>query len=316
MKQRLLSTWSFGLRGHAVAWPPLRDGGSALDAVEAVCRTVEADPEVDSVGRGGLPDRDGRMCLDAAVMLAPGRCGAVAAVSSHLPVVSVARRVMERTDEVLLVGEGAERFADEQGFARSDLLEEAARAAWLRWRESPAPVDQSADGGWAAPPRPVDASGDGRLFVDEEEARWRHHDTISVIATDGGGGLAAASSTSGTPFKRPGRVGDVPIIGHGLYVDPPAGAAVATGTGELIMRVSASFLVVELMRAGRSPLEALHAALDRIAAIGPLREEHQVAMIAAAPDGTWSSAALRAGFRVSVTDAGRNEIVEPELVLV
>lgn len=310
----LLSTWSFGLRGHAGAWPALRDGGAALDAVETVCTAVEADPGVDSVGRGGLPDRDGAMSLDASVMLTPSRFGAVAAVREHLAVASIARRVMEATDEVLLVGAGADRFAAEQGFAPAELLTAEATAAWRRWRERPVAVDQSTDR-LPPPPRPIDAAGGGRLFGGDDERRWTGHDTIGALALDASGGLAGAVSTSGTPFKRPGRVGDVPIVGHGLYVDPPVGAAVATGTGELIMRVCASFLVVELMRAGREPVEAMTEALRRIAAIGPLRAEHQVALIAMRADGRWAAAALRPGYRTSVTDAQRNDAVGPDAVL-
>ena len=260
----LLSTWSFGLRGHDVAWPALADGGTALDAVETVCRIIDLDPEVDSVGFGGLPDRSGAMTLDGAIMVSPAECGAAAGLTRHLHPVSVARRVMERTDHVMLVGEGADRFADEQGFEPAPLLSDDARRRYEAWRSDPAPVDQSRDGGGTTARRPFDVGG-GSLF--DEEEPWRHHDTISALALDAGGRLAGASSTSGMPFKVPGRVGDSPIIGHGLYVDQEVGAVAATGTGELVMGVCGSFLAIELMRGGTAPLDALRAVADRLGSV-------------------------------------------------
>ena len=308
----LLSTWSFGLRGHAAAWPSLGAGGSALDAVEVVCRTIEADPEVDSVGRGGLPDRDGEMTLDAMVMLGPARIGAVAAVRGYPHPVSIARRVMEVDPHGLLAGPGAERFAAGQGLeGGADLLTDQARARWEAWTADPGAVDQSRDRE-AGAGRPIDRGEGGRLFADRAEARWRHHDTIGALALDAAGGLAGACSTSGTPFKTPGRVGDSPIVGHGLYVDPEVGAAVATGTGELIMGVCGSFLAVEAMRRGDEPAAALRSVMQRIAAAYRLEAHHQVGIIALARDGRWSGAALREGFRVSVSDGERNEAIAVE----
>ena len=236
----LLSTWSFGLRGHALAWPPLASGGASVDAVETVCHVVEADEEVDSVARGGLPDEEGEVTVDACIMLAPNRCGSVAAMRRCLHPTAVARKVMEAGRHVMMVGPGAERFAATCGFPESDLLTPAARERWQRWQRTPAPVDQSRDRSVQLPPRPIDMPGDGRLFGRNEEDRWKHHDTIGAIGLDGQGVLAGACSTSGAPFKQPGRVGDSPIIGHGLYVDPDGGAAVATGSGELIMGVCGS----------------------------------------------------------------------------
>ncbi len=312
----LLSTWSFGLRGHAVAWPPLASGGSSVDAVETVCRVVEADEEVDSVARGGLPDEEGQVTVDACIMLAPNRCGSVAAMRRCLHPTSVARQVMEAGRHVMLVGSGAERFAAVCGIPESDLLTPAAEKSWRRWQQTPAPIDQSRDRALRRPPRPIDTAGDGRLFErHEEEDRWKHHDTIGAIALDGHGVLAGACSTSGAPFKQAGRVGDSPIIGHGLYVDPEVGAAVATGSGELIMGVCGSFLAVEAMRRGGTPLGALLEVLERIQRAFDLRPEHQVALIALSSVGRWASAALRPGFRTSLTTAERNEIIEPDAVL-
>jgi isoaspartyl peptidase/L-asparaginase-like protein (Ntn-hydrolase superfamily) len=296
---QLISTWSFGLRGHERAWPDLSAGGSALDAVEQVCRTAEADPEVDSVGRGGLPDALGQMSLDAAVMLSPDRCGAVAAVSDYLHVASIARRVMERSPHVLLVGSGADRFARDEGFQREEtLLTAHAQAAWQQWQRA---RHDSAHN----PDRPIDQGG-GSLFG---------HDTISTVARDTHGLIAGACSTSGLPYKQPGRVGDCPIIGHGLYVHPDRGAALATGAGELVMAQCGAFLAVECMGAGAAPLDAAMEVLTRIAGENNLRPEHQVGLITMAPDGRWSSAALRPGYRTSITTCQRHEVVEPDAVL-
>lgn len=300
----ILSTWSFGMRGNTSAWPALENGGSSLDAVEEVCRVIDADPEIDSVGFGGLPDRDGNVTLDGCIMLRPARCGSVCAISKYLHPVSLARRVMENTQHVMLAGAGADQFAQAQSFEPANLLSLPAKEKWEKWKVDPKVIDQSRDGEYL-PPRPVDVDESGKLF----------HDTVGVLALDSQGVLAGACSTSGMPYKLPGRVGDSPIIGSGLYVHPDHGAATATGTGELVMGECSSFLVVELMRGGATPIEALEEALRRIAGSFHLRKEHQVAMIALKPDGSWASAALRNGYKTSITRSNRSDIIEPESVI-
>lgn len=298
----MLATWSFGARAIDAAWPQLGAPGGALDAVVTACREAERDPAVDSVGYGGLPDRDGHVTLDACVMLAPGKAGSVAVLSRHRHPAAVARLVMERTPHLMIAGSQADAFAGECGVPEEPLLSPEAKAAWERWRAegAAAAVDQSADRG--AGLRPVDGAGGGRLF--QEERRWAHHDTIGVLAADATGEMAGACSTSGTPYKRPGRVGDSPIIGHGLWVDPEVGAATATGTGELISAVCGSFLVVERMRAGAAPRDAVEEALRRVERIGGLEPHHQVAFVAMARSGAWAAGALRPGFLVSVREGG------------
>jgi len=319
MTPLLLSTWSFGKRGNDAAWPALERGGPAIDAVEKVCQIVDADPEVDSVGFGGLPDAAGHVTLDGCIMLSPSRSGSVCAVRRFMHPVSIARRVMEQTRHVMLAGDGADAFADSQGFLPADLLSASASDAyqkWLRDRNSSS-IDQSFDKGMA-PLRPVDsADGKGRLFFHPAppgspgERKWKHHDTIGVLAIDATGRLAGACSTSGTPFKTPGRVGDSPIIGHGLYVDPAAGAATATGTGELIMGVCGSFLAVECLRRGASPMDAAKEVLRRIASGFDIKPEHQVAMIVMRPNGEWAAAALRPGYYTSARTNEKSEVIGP-----
>lgn len=304
----IIATWSFAAAGCAEAWPALDAGGAALDAVERVAIAAESDPAVDSVGFGGLPDRDGRVTLDACVMLAPSRSGGVCAVERHLGVATLARRVMERTPHVLLAGRGADGFADELGHPESALLAEAARERWEAWRRDGRTPDQSRDGA-ASRPRDV---GAGALFGHPPEPP---HDTIGALALDRAGVLAGACSTSGMPFKRPGRIGDSPIIGHGLYVHPRHGAATATGTGELAMGSCAAFLAVERLRAGDTPLEAVVAALDRVREDHDLGPGHQLAMIALAPDGSRAAAALRPGFRAVAATAAGVVVTEAERTL-
>ncbi len=296
-KPILLSTWSFGQRGNNAAWPALADGGRALDAVETVCRVVEADPVVDSVGYGGLPDREGGMSLDGCVMLAPDRFGSVCAARRHLHVVTCARRLMEQHQRLTVAGEGADAFAESQGLRHDDLLTPRAREKWEGWRRDPQTPDWSQDSGLSA-----DAEGPPS------------HDTVGAICLDQAGVLAGACSSSGLAYKVPGRVGDSPIIGHGLYVEPGVGAAVATGDGELITGVCGAFLAIEELRRGATLSAALESVLQRVVDAYDLAPTAQVALIVLGPDGSWQSGSLRAGFRVAVADREGSRIVGPDYV--
>ncbi len=286
----ILSTWSFALEANRAAWPALAGGGASLDAVEAVCRHVEADTSVESVGLGGLPDATGRVTLDACVMLSPAQSGSVCAVSTHPHVTSLARAVMEGTPHRLLAGPGAERFAAEQGFEVQELLTAEARTTYETWL--------------------ADAGSVGPQNIDPllEE----HHDTVGSLALDASGVLAGACSTSGMRFKTPGRVGDSPIPGHGLWVHPEHGACVATGSGELMMGSNTAFLAIEMMRGGATIEDCLRAAIERTADEQELGPEDQVALLALRPDGAWAAMSLRPGFRAVLSRNDEPELIEPE----
>ncbi|MBL8990692.1 MAG: isoaspartyl peptidase/L-asparaginase [Phycisphaerae bacterium] len=296
-RPQILSTWSFGRTANAAGWPILRSGGAALDAVVAAATAVEDDPAVDSVGLGGLPDASGRVSLDASVMTDPDRCGSVCYLRGYRHAAALARAVIEKTTHVMLAGDGAEAFAARQGHRRvsPEALSPAASAAFAQWRSRRA----------AAPP----PAREGELPPMNVEERYRNarnepsHDTVCVLARDAAGSLAGAVTTSGLAFKVPGRVGDSPIIGAGLYVDQRAGAAAATGNGELVMGVCGSFLVVERMRLGLSPGDAIAYVLDRIRDRYRIASEHQVAFIAMSPDGRWAQGALAEGFTTAYTDS-------------
>ncbi len=271
----VLSTWNHGVAANAAAWRVLTAGGAALDAAEAGVRVTEADPEGQSVGLGGRPDRDGRVTLDACIMGPSGDCGSVAYLQHYLHPISVARAIMEKTPHVMLVGDGAERFAEAQGFERTELLTERSRSEWEAWR-----ADENAP---ARPPINVE-----------------NHDTIGLLTLDANGDVAGACTTSGAAYKYAGRVGDSPLIGAGLYVDNGVGGATATGWGEAVIRACGSFLVVELMRNGMSPQEACEAAVARVIAKNPDWRDIQVGFIALAKDGRHGAYCIAPGFEYAL----------------
>ncbi len=240
------------------AWSILSNGGSALDAVEKGANVIEVDPEDTSVGYGGLPNEDGVVQLDASIM--DGRtysAGSVASLEGIKTPASVARLVMERTDHVMLVGPGALAFARSFGFQEEELLTPKAREIWLRWREEHSDRDDY------GPPdhlRKVPARQTGFLRGLEEF----HYGTTNVLSVDSNGDIAGITTTSGLSWKVPGRIGDSPVIGAGLYVDNSVGAAGATGRGEDVIKSCASYFIVGRMRDGRSPQEACEDAIEMI----------------------------------------------------
>jgi N4-(beta-N-acetylglucosaminyl)-L-asparaginase len=283
---RVVSTWDFGVGANAVAWPVLARGGSALDAVEAGGRWAESDLCNFSVGHCGYPDRDGVLTLDASIMDGDGRCGAVAAIEDIDHPVSVARKVMEDSPHVLLVGEGAQQFAIAQGFAKRPLLTDDAKRAWRDWQRTSEYKPQINAERAGLP--------GGKL----------NHDTLGILAIDNAGKLAGACTTSGMAWKMHGRVGDSPIIGAGLYVDNEVGAATASGVGEEMIRNAASFLVVELMRQGHSPSDACREAIERVVRKRPEASKSlQVCFLAMNRRGEVGAFALQKGFVYAVQDA-------------
>lgn len=283
----VLSTWNFGLPANKVAWQVLVNNGTALDAVEHGVRHAEADPEVRSVGYGGLPDQDGVVTLDACIMDHYGNCGSVAYVKDIKHPVTLARRVMERTDHVMLVGEGASKFAESQGILRDYLLTDDARTRWKKWKKT----------------------------QEFQQVNWENHDTIGMIAMDNTGLLAGACTTSGLAWKMHGRVGDSPIIGSGLYVDGSVGAAVATGRGESIMKMCGSFLIVELMRNGITPFEACKVAARRIASQQSDWKKHQVGFLAMDVHGNTGGYGLQKGFQFAHSENGEHNLIDAEYYL-
>ncbi len=248
-----------GLSATEKAMSLLRQGADVLDAVVAGVNIVEDDPEDITVGYGGLPNEDGEVELDASVMHGPtGRAGAVASLRYIKNPSKVARLVMERTDHLLLVGEGALKFALAHGFKREDLLTEKSRKIWLKWRESMSDKD-SWGPGLASADKPIDPAI-ASIIADPPTG------TINCLAIDSHGNISGVTTTSGLAFKMSGRVGDSPLIGCGLYVDNAVGAAGSTGRGEECIRVNGAHAVVEMMRRGASPVEACLEALKRVSA--------------------------------------------------
>jgi len=278
----VLSTWDFGERANAQALRVLAAGGSPLDAVEAAARVPESDPDVQSVGYGGLPNADGVVELDAAIMDGDTlQAGSVAGLRGIKHPVSVARKVMEDTAHVMLVGRGAERFAHREGFRKEKLLTRAARETWRRGPQPPDP---------------------GR------------HDTIGICLLAADGAMAAACTTSGLGWKLPGRVGDSPLIGHGMYCDSRAGAAAATGVGEEVIKVCGSYQVVEYMRQGVEPDDAVRRVLARVVARDAANAGKLVAFIALRADGAVGFGSLLDGFVAALaTPAGSELLSAPGL---
>ncbi len=239
-----------GLKATAKAMEIIHAGGKPLDAVIAGVNIVEEDPNDTSVGYGGLPNEDGEVELDASVMDGlTCRCGAVGALKFIKTPSKVAQLVMERTDHIFLVGEGALKFALRMGFKKEDLLTDNARKKWLEWKSKLSDKDN-----WLS--EDMDGTPFGEVI--------RHYGTINCLAIDKNGNIAGTTTTSGLSWKIPGRVGDSPIIGAGLYVDNEVGGAGSTGRGEANIKVCGAHTVVELMRQGKTPEQACLETLERV----------------------------------------------------
>ncbi len=283
----VISTWRHGISSNEEAMKILRSGGTVLDAVEKGVRIPEGDPNNHSVGLGGIPDRDGHVTLDASIMGSDGNAGSVCFLEDIVHPISVARLVMEKTPHVMLVGEGALQFAVENGFKRQNLLTPEIKKRWKKWLEK---SDYHPEINWENKPN-------------------EFHDTIGMIAIDKNGDMAGACTTSGLGYKMHGRVGDSPIIGDGMYVDNEVGGAAATGMGELVMKTVGSFLVVELMRNGRTPQQACEEAVTRIVKKIPNNKKFQVGYIAMNKSGETGAFSLQTGFNYALYQHDKNKLI-------
>lgn len=285
----ILSTWNSGIPANDQAYQVLQEGGSVLDCVEKGVNIIESDPNNRTVGIGGFPDEEGHVTLDACIMDERQRCGSVAFLQHIENPVSVARKVMDDTKHVMLVGQGALNFALRNGFEKKVLLTEKTLAAWKK--------------------RKAEAE------ASEPEINVENHDTIGLVARDAEGNLAGACTTSGVAMKLHGRVGDSPIIGAGLYVDNDVGAAAATGWGEAVLENAGSAMVVELMRHGRTPQQACKEIVNRIAKKFENWKNIQVGFIALNKAGQIGAFAIQSGFKYAHHSAGKNQLIKSTSLL-
>ncbi|MAJ51653.1 MAG: glycosylasparaginase [Flammeovirgaceae bacterium] len=280
----VISTWDHGLLANRVSWDILTAGGKSLDAVEQGVRVVEADPNIRTVGIGSYPDRDGIVTLDACIMDYKSNCGSVAFLRDIINPISVARKVMEETPHVMLVGQGAKKFALKKGFRETNLLTDLSRKEWNSWKNS---------------------------SKYESIINIENHDTISSLALSGDGRLAGACTTSGSAYKMHGRVGDSPIIGAGLFLDNKVGAAAATGLGEAVIKSSGSAMVVEAMRNGSSPQEACENVILRILKMNKEVENLQVGFIALDIRGNVGAFSIKKGFNYAFCNQKEGHLLLP-----
>ena len=299
----VISTWDAGMEANVPAWTILEKGGQALDAVEQGVRYTE-DSINCCVGLGANPDRDGYVTLDACIMDHNHNCGAVAFLERIKHPISVARRIMEKTPHVMLVGEGAQQFALSEGFPlESGQLSSSAEAAYSNWLQQSQYKSPSINR--------ENKSGHGPFAPHRLQNGDWNHDTIGMIALDQQGNLSGSCTTSGAGFKMRGRVGDSPIIGAGLFVDNQVGACVATGQGEDVIRVAGASTVVELMRQGQSPQQACAAVIQRIIKIKKEKSKDiQVAFLAISNQGEVGAFAIHPGFSFAYRDFQRNELIK------
>ena len=285
----VISTWDHGLLANRVSWDILAAGGKSLDAVEEGVRVVESDPNIRTVGMGGYPDREGIVTLDACIMDYESNCGSVAFLRDIINPISVARKVMEETPHVMLVGRGAKNFALKQGFKETNLLTDLSRKEWNSWK--------------------ISSKYESIINIE-------NHDTISSLALSGDGRLAGACTTSGSAYKMHGRVGDSPIIGAGLFLDNQVGAAAATGLGEAVIKSSGSAMVVEAMRNGASPQDACENVILRILKMNKQAENLQVGFIALDIRGNVGAFSIKKGFNYALSNQKGGHLLLPANYLV
>jgi len=306
-KPIVVSTWDSGMAVNAEAWKILSANGRALDAVEAGAMHIENEINC-CVGLGGYPDRDGIVTLDSCIMDEHANCGAVAGIERIKHPVSVARKVMEKTPHVILVGAGAQQFALENGFPlESGELSDSAKSAYADWLKKSEykpiiNIERKQGNGPFAP-----------SFFDDGTP---NHDTMGLVAMDANSNLSGAVTTSGMAFKLHGRVGDSPIIGAGLFVDNEVGAATSSGTGEEVIRICGTHLVVEFMRQGLSPEMACKKAVERIVKRDKAKAKTlQVGFLALNKKGQYGAYAIQDGFVFSVKSGNENQIHKSKFLI-
>lgn len=283
-KPQVLSTWNHGMAANTKAWSILSANGNVLDAVEEGVKVTESNKNMYSVGIYGLPDREGLVTLDASIMKGDGSCGSVAFVRQIKHPITLARKVMEKTPHVFLVGEGARQFAIQEGMPlEKEILSPHASNAYNKWKKT----------------------SNYKPIINIE-----NHDTIGMIGIDASGELAGSCTTSGVAYKMHGRVGDSPIIGAGLFVDGEVGAATATGLGEEVIRICGAFLIVELMRQGRTPQEACEEAVKRAVAKSKDLENTQIGFLALNRDGEFGAYSIRPGFNFAQHNQQYQKLVD------
>ena len=273
----VIATWNVP-NATAAAFAVIEKGGNSLDAIEQGCRIEEADEGNQSVGKGGRPDRDGKVTLDACIMNHKGDYGAVVCMQNITHAISVARKVMEETPHVLLAGKGAEQYALKSGFPLENLLTQKSKKEWQEWSKT----------------------SNYQPLINIE-----NHDTIGMLAIDTNGDISGGCTTSGLAYKMAGRVGDSPIIGSGLFIDNNVGGATATGMGEEVLKTVGSFLIVELMRQGYSPQEACEEGIKRIVDKGNY-DNFQVAYVALNKAGETGYYSIHSGFSATIAKESEN----------
>jgi len=315
MEPVVISTWKHGLAANEAAYKILKENGNSLDAVESGVKVSEDDPTVLSVGYGGLPDERGVVTLDAAIMDWHARIGSVICVENIHNPINLARFVLEDTEHTILAGDGAYDFALSKGFKPENLLTEESIKKFREWKAS-----------GSVKPEEIHTDDFVLMKSKEEEEKLKkinedgHHDTIGMVAIDKDGHISASCTTSGMAWKLHGRVGDSPIIGSGLYVDGEIGGAASTGRGEECIRACGSFLIVELMRNGKSPMEACRLACERVHKLNLLsniNRDHifQVGFIALNVKGEVGAYSVRDGFQYALYRKNKNELINSEFFL-
>lgn len=284
----VVSTWEHGLAANQGAWDVLKNGGKSIDAVEQGVKITESDLTNRSVGIGGRPDREGHVTLDACIMDEKSRCGAVAYLEGIAHPISVARAIMEKTQHVMLVGQGAKQFAEDLQMEKIKTPIKEVKADYKQWKK------------------------ENKDIFRKPEINHENHDTIGMLAIDKEGNISGSCTTSGWAYKMPGRVGDSPIIGAGLFIDNEVGGAVATGLGEAIIRIAGSHTVVELMRHGKTPQEACKLAVERIIAKHDDLTGLQCGFIAMDKNGNVGAYSVYNGFNYAKKDQEFEGMVDAE----